>query len=170
MVQGGLESVAMLLTSRFPVGLFLVLWLLCAAAAAIGWLGIYPYMLRRGPLARFSNGAVGPPTWQSLAGLRAVIGWVGTVSVTPPLARVVCDDVGVHVGPVAPVLGFLVPSLLFKWGDIGVAEVVGSSGVRLRFRAADAPIVLLGLTGRSSLMDELRAHGIEVSPDASPQG
>jgi hypothetical protein len=152
-----------LLASQFPVRAFIVLWLLFVGAAAIGWLVVYPYMLRQGPLARYRDGVfAGPRRWESLAGLRAPLPRFGTVTVTPPLARLTCDEDGIHVQPAVGILGILVPRLMFKWEDMRKAEVVGDSALRLQFRAVDAPIILGGLTDRSSLIDEIAAHGIEV--------
>ena len=157
----------MLLASRPPSPAFLLLFVVCVAGAAVGWLVIYPYSQRQGPLARFAAAmSTGPFKWQRLAGLRYPLASLGTMTATPPLARVVCEDIGVRVQPAARFLRFLVPTLVFTWEDVAVAEAVDTSGVRLRFRAVDAPVILQ-LTDRSTFLDELESHAVAV--DRRPQ-
>lgn len=167
MVLDAVGPIVVLLANQFPVQAFVVLWLLCLGGAAVGWLVIYPYSQRQGPLRRFAaEMSPGPFRWQSLAGLRYPLANLGTMTATPPLARVICEEAGIRVQPAVRLLRFLIPSLMFEWQDVAIAEAVGSSSVRLRFRSVDAPILLRSLTDRSSFLDELDAHQVKVDRQA----
>jgi hypothetical protein len=171
MVLDSLGSVEVLLLAQFPVQWFLLFWLVCVAGAAAGWLVVYPYTQRRGPLAQFlTTTRPGAVRWRGLVGVRYPLAQGGTMTATTPMARVTCDDDGVRVWASVPVLRFAVPSWLFRWPDLLVAEAVGGSGVRLRFQAVDAPILLLAMVDRASFFDELETHSVRTNRRPQPSG
>lgn len=159
----------MLLAAQFPTQWFLVLWLVCVAGAAFGWLVIYPRVQRGGPLDRFAARApAGPVRWEGLSGIRYPLPRVGTMTATWPLARVSCDDESVCVRSSLRFFGFVVPTWRFRWDDLLVAEAVGMSRVRLRFRAIDAPVIVGGLTARDGFLDQLATHGVRIDRQSRP--
>ena len=159
----------MLLAAQFSTQWFLVLWLVCVAGAVVGWLVIYPRIQRGGPLDRFAARApAGPARWEGLTAIRYPLPRAGTMTATWPLARVSCDDEGVWVRPSLRLFGFAIPTWRFRWDDLSVAEAVGRSRVRLRFRAIDAPVIVGGLTARERFLDELATHCVRIERQSRP--
>lgn len=146
------------------IDLFNVLWLVLFGGALVIWLVMFPATQRHNPLAIFraSTASYGEVNWRSLCGVRYPLSQGGTMTVSMPLARVVCTTQGVAISASSPLSHFAVPSWRFRWSDLRLAEAVGANGVRLRPLAVDAPVVLRLMSSRKEFLDLLEGAGVRV--------